>query len=321
MGETAKRLQEIIDACERGGARTTCGGELCGACIECSARAARVSLQREMLAVSQSLSRVVAVMQAAWIEWRHGRGAEEGMQWIENTLNGPGLIPNDGGTDAQAFFDGAIAEIEGHRQQVEAEIPALYRTLASPADGDVREQVAMEVYVWEHVRRGAEESWARQRWQTETDGMRDLYFEAADRILALIRTPRGEGEASGLAACIITCMGCGQDFDPHDDAQARYHEAACEVVDYEPARVEIARRLRGAALRSDAQEGEADALDLIRWAESQGAALEPVAGNIMPPGTYACYVGDDDDPYMGPGILGAIRAAHSTDRSDDDASM
>src|SRR5690606_34525521 len=199
MGETAKRLQEIIDACERGGARTTCGGELCGECIECSARAARVALQREMLAVSQSLARVVAVMQAAWIEWRHGRGAEEGMQWIENTLNGPGLIPNDGGTDAQAFFDGAIAEIEGHRQQVEAEISALYRTLASPADGDVREQVAKEVYVCEHVRRGAEESWARQRWQTETDGVRDLYFEAADRILALIRTPSGEGESARRA--------------------------------------------------------------------------------------------------------------------------
>src|SRR5690606_26735915 len=59
---------------------------------------------------------------------------------------------------------------------------------------DVRERVAKEVYVWEHVRRGAEESWARQRWQTETDGMRNLYFEAADRILALIRTPRGDGE-------------------------------------------------------------------------------------------------------------------------------
>ena len=64
-----------------------------------------------------------------------------------------------------------------------------------------------------------------------------------------------------------------------------------------------------AAHRSDAQKGDADALDLIRWAESRHAALEPVAGNIMPPGTYACYAGDGDDPYMGPGILGAIRAA------------
>src|SRR5690606_38188508 len=150
--------------------------------------------------------------------------------------------------------------------------------------------------------------WIRAQWQDETPKRRAMYFDLADRILAILRTPRGEGEASGLAECIITCMGCGQDFDANDDAQARYHEAACEVVDHEPARVEIARRLRRAALRSEAQEGEADALDLIRWAESRHAALEPVVGNIMPPGTYACYVGDDD-PYMGPGILGAIRAA------------
>src|SRR5690606_18773402 len=60
---------------------------------------------------------------------------------------------------------------------------------------------------------------------------------------------------------------------------------------------------------SEAQGEKEDALDLIRWAESRHAALEPVAGNIMPPGTYACYAGDGDDPYMGPGILGAIRAA------------
>src|SRR5690242_19712948 len=34
----------------------------------------------------------LVVMQAAWIEWRRGRGAEEAMIWIENTLDGPGLI-------------------------------------------------------------------------------------------------------------------------------------------------------------------------------------------------------------------------------------
>lgn len=73
-----------------------------------------------------------------------------------------------------------------------------------------------------------------------------------------------------------------------------------------------------AARRSEAQGEEADALDLIRWAESHHAALEPVAGNIMPPGTSACYAGDADDPYMGPGILGAIRAARPSDRSESD---
>lgn len=50
----------------------------------------------------------VVVMQAAWIEWRHGKGAESAMQWIENTLEGPGLIPHEDdpwATDAQAFYD------------------------------------------------------------------------------------------------------------------------------------------------------------------------------------------------------------------------
>src|SRR5690606_24597574 len=128
----------------------------------------------ERAAMSANLARALAAMQAAWIEWRRGRGADAAMQWIENTLIGPGLIPGDDESDAQAFFDRAVAEIENH--------------------------------------------------------------------------------------------------------QIRH----------------------AAALRSEAQGGEADALDLIRWAESQGAALEPVAGNIMPPGTYACYAGDADDPYMGP---------------------
>lgn len=47
-------------------------------------------------------------MQAAYIEWKHGKGAEAGMQWIANTLWGPGLIPKDTepyGTEAQAWMD------------------------------------------------------------------------------------------------------------------------------------------------------------------------------------------------------------------------
>src|SRR5690606_9822431 len=69
----------------------------------------------EAAAMSASLSRAFAAMQAAWIEWRRGRGADAAMQWIENTLIGPGLIPGDVESDAQAFFDRAIAEIENHQ--------------------------------------------------------------------------------------------------------------------------------------------------------------------------------------------------------------
>lgn len=47
-------------------------------------------------------------MQAAYIEWKHGRGAEAAMRWIENQLDGPDLIPDQEepfGTDAQEFFN------------------------------------------------------------------------------------------------------------------------------------------------------------------------------------------------------------------------
>ncbi|WP_438391126.1 hypothetical protein [Caballeronia sp. DA-9] len=58
--------------------------------------------------VVESLEMTLVAMQAAWIEWRHGKGAEEAMQWIENTLSGPGLIPDEDapyGKEPQAWFD------------------------------------------------------------------------------------------------------------------------------------------------------------------------------------------------------------------------
>lgn len=51
---------------------------------------------------------LIVVMQSAWIEWQHGRGAEDAMRWIHNTLCGPGLIPDENapyGKESQAFFD------------------------------------------------------------------------------------------------------------------------------------------------------------------------------------------------------------------------
>ena len=51
---------------------------------------------------------LLVVMQASFIEWQHGKGAEEAMHWIANTLDGPGLIPDENapyGKEAQAFFD------------------------------------------------------------------------------------------------------------------------------------------------------------------------------------------------------------------------
>lgn len=43
--------------------------------------------------LGDSLGDNIAAMQAAYLEWQHGKGAEEAMLWIVNTLSGPGLIP------------------------------------------------------------------------------------------------------------------------------------------------------------------------------------------------------------------------------------
>ncbi len=56
---------------------------------------------------------LIVVMQAAWIEWKHGKGAEDALGWIENTLDGPGLIPDETepwAKEAQAYFDKNRAE-------------------------------------------------------------------------------------------------------------------------------------------------------------------------------------------------------------------
>lgn len=50
---------------------------------------------------------LIVTMQAALIEWKHGKGAEAALQWIVNTLAGPGLLPSGDaryGNDAQAYM-------------------------------------------------------------------------------------------------------------------------------------------------------------------------------------------------------------------------
>lgn len=67
--------------------------------------ASSMRLRKELAGMHHDL---LVVMQAAWIEWQHGKGAESAMQWIENTLAGPGLIPYDDepySNEPQAYFD------------------------------------------------------------------------------------------------------------------------------------------------------------------------------------------------------------------------
>lgn len=58
--------------------------------------------------LGDALNDQIVAMQAAFIEWQHGKGAEAAMVWIANTLSGPGLIPDENapyGKEAQAWFD------------------------------------------------------------------------------------------------------------------------------------------------------------------------------------------------------------------------
>lgn len=56
---------------------------------------------------AERFEEMIVVMQAAWIEWKHGSGPEAAMIWIHNTLAGPGLIPDPSepfGRDSQNWF-------------------------------------------------------------------------------------------------------------------------------------------------------------------------------------------------------------------------
>ena len=61
-------------------------------------------------------ARNIIAMQSAVIEWENGKGAAAGMQWIWNTLFGPGQIPDEDEADAQAFFDREIEPLDAAMQ-------------------------------------------------------------------------------------------------------------------------------------------------------------------------------------------------------------
>ncbi len=69
--------------------------------------------QRVIDELSKIVHNMVVANQAAWIEWRHGKGAEAAMQWIGNGLLGPGHIPSEDelySTEAQAWYDAKRAD-------------------------------------------------------------------------------------------------------------------------------------------------------------------------------------------------------------------
>ena len=59
-------------------------------------------------------------MRASVVEWQKGKGADAAIQWIWNGLAGPGELPPEEETQAQAYFDREVVKIEEGLKEVYA---------------------------------------------------------------------------------------------------------------------------------------------------------------------------------------------------------
>lgn len=64
--------------------------------------------------------RYILAMRSALIEEEHGKGPAGAMEWIYNSLAGPGELPAEGETDSQAYFDREIVAVDNGMQEVMA---------------------------------------------------------------------------------------------------------------------------------------------------------------------------------------------------------
>lgn len=64
--------------------------------------------------------RYILAMRSALIEEEHGKGPAAAMEWIYNSLAGPGELPPEEETDSQAYFDREIVAVEDGMQEVMA---------------------------------------------------------------------------------------------------------------------------------------------------------------------------------------------------------
>lgn len=55
--------------------------------------------------------KLILAMRAAVIEAEHGEGPAAGMDWIFNTLAGPGEFAPEEETDAQAYYDRGVEKL------------------------------------------------------------------------------------------------------------------------------------------------------------------------------------------------------------------
>lgn len=78
------------------------------------------ALRMQVKELDLMFGRYLLGMRASVVEWQKGNGADAAMQWIWNGLRGPGELPPEDETQAQAYFDREVVKIEEGLEEVYA---------------------------------------------------------------------------------------------------------------------------------------------------------------------------------------------------------
>ncbi|WP_440030432.1 hypothetical protein [Chromobacterium amazonense] len=113
------QLAEEVETAMSGGRSNECQSIAITALVA-AAKLAAVRHQAESEKLQWLLHDNILAMQAAWIDWKHGAGADSAMEWIENTLDGPDLIPDEdepNSQNAQAWYDANCSQALKRQQE------------------------------------------------------------------------------------------------------------------------------------------------------------------------------------------------------------
>lgn len=138
---TERDLAQELEVWRHGPSCWNCGdtgdvhdmvGEWRGQCDCNAAKLIDVASERDQLKAENELARIrikeldllfgryILAMRSALIEEEHGKGPAAAMEWIYNSLAGPGELPPEGETDSQAYFDREIVAVDNGMQEVMA---------------------------------------------------------------------------------------------------------------------------------------------------------------------------------------------------------
>lgn len=138
---TERDLAQELEVWRHGPSCWNCGdtgdvhdivGEWRGQCDCNAAKLIDVAAERDQLKAENELARMrikeldlmfgryILAMRSALIEEEHGKGPAAAMEWIYNSLAGPGELPAEGETDSQAYFDREIVAVDNGMQEVMA---------------------------------------------------------------------------------------------------------------------------------------------------------------------------------------------------------